>query len=71
MRTLEITKENLCKDVDPEKEVSPVDLNYVTYQQYFHAAKVVYTSPSGKVTVVKDRFGEKKDESKATSEVVD
>lgn len=57
MQTLELTEKNLRKKVDPEGDIVLTDLNYESYMQVHPAAVVVYTSPSGKVKTLKNRYG--------------
>lgn len=53
--TLKLTKENLRKSVNPEKDLYLTDLDYESYSAAHKANHVVYTSPSGKVQTLKDR----------------
>ena len=58
MQTLELNETNLRKGVDPEKDYLVLtDLNYEAFQKSYTAALIVYTSPAGKVTTLKNRFG--------------
>jgi len=68
MQTLELNEKNLRKGVNPEDEhLTLTSLNYESFEATRTAALVRYTAPSGKIQILKDRFGEAARESETAT----